>query len=59
MHVGHPKTIDEFEYSDGDIGDIMTACASNTTFLGISGLVKFEKTGDPMKNIRLDQIQGL
>ena len=37
----------------------MTACASNVTFLGVSGLVKFEKSGDPMKNIRLDQIQGM
>ena len=58
MFSGHSKNIEDFEYSDGDIGAIMTSCASNVTFLGVSGIVKFEKSGDPMKNIRLDQIRG-
>ena len=59
MFSGHLKSLDQFEYSDGDIGDIITSCTSNLSFLGVSGNVKFGYYGSPVKNIRLDQIQGL
>ena len=54
---GHPKSLHEFEF-DRDIGDIVTACVYNVSFLGITGQVKFERSGDPMRNIKIDQIQG-
>ena len=56
--LGHPKSLEDFEYSDRDIGDIITSCVYNVSFLGVSGQVKFERTGDPMKNIKIEQIQG-
>lgn len=55
---GHPKTLVEFNYTDEDIGNIVTACVYNVSFLGITGQVKFERSGDPMRNIKIDQIQG-
>ena len=55
---GHPKSLDEFEYSDGDIADIMTACMYNVSFLGITGQVKFDVSGEIQKNIRIEQVQG-
>ena len=36
----------------------MLACLSNQSFTGISGNVKFTLTGDPIKKIRVDQVQG-
>ena len=56
--LGYPKSLEDFEYSDRDIGDIITSCVYNVSFLGVSGQVKFERTGDPMKNIKIEQIQG-
>ena len=56
--LGHPKSLEQFEYSDGDLGDIITSCTSNLSFLGVSGNVKFGSYGSPVKNIKLDQIQG-
>ena len=58
--TGFIKSLDEFNYSDGHIGDIVTACFYNVTFLGVSGNIKFDPTrgGDPMKNIKIDQIRG-
>ena len=58
LFLGHPKSLDQFEYSDGDLGDIITSCTSNLSFLGVSGNVKFGSYGSPVKNIKLDQIQG-
>ena len=55
---GHPKSLDEFEYSDSDIADIMTACMYNVSFLGITGQVKFDVSGEIQKNIRIEQVQG-
>ena len=36
----------------------MLSCLSNQSFTGISGNVKFTLTGDPIKKIRVDQVQG-
>ena len=57
-NVGSPKTIDQFDYSDGEMADMLTSCVRNLSFDGISGHIKFGYYGDPQKNIRLDQIQG-
>ena len=55
---GHGKSLDEFAYSDVDIGDIMTSCTRNVSFLGLSGHVEFDSTGEPTKNVKIDQIQS-
>ena len=55
---GSQKTINQFDYSDREMADIMTSCVSNISFVGISGNVQFGYYSDPEKNIRLDQIQG-
>ena len=55
---GHNKSLDEFSYSDVDIGDIMTSCTRNVSYLGLSGHVEFDSTGEPTKNVKIDQIQS-
>ena len=55
---GHVKSLDQFEYADSDIADIITSCTSNLSFLGLTGQVQFDSSGDPTKNIKIDQIQG-
>lgn len=50
--------MDEFEYSDIDIGDIVTSCTNNVSFLGITGQVKFDRDGQIRKNVRIEQVQG-
>ena len=55
---GHPKSLDQFDYSDSDIADIVTSCTRNLSYLGISGKIKFGYYGNPMKTIKIDQIQG-
>ena len=54
---GSNKSLEDYAY-DREIGDIMLACLSNQSFTGISGNVKFTLTGDPIKKIRVDQVQG-
>ena len=56
---GHSQSLDQFSYSDRDIADITTSCTRNVSFLGITGQVKFDITGEPLKNVKVDQIQGL
>ena len=58
IFIGHPKSVDQFEFSDSDIGDLVTACVYNVSFLGVTGQVKFERSGDPMRNIKIDQVRG-
>ena len=50
--------MEQFNYTDKDIGDIVTACVYNVSFLGITGQVKFAESGDPLRNIKIDQIQS-
>ena len=57
VFLGHPKSLDEYEF-DRDIGDIVTSCVYNVSYLGITGQVRFERSGDPMRNIKIEQIQG-
>lgn len=57
--LGHPKFLEQFEYSDIDIADAMTSCMGNQSFIGISGHVQFGEYGDSIKKLRLDQIQGI
>ena len=57
--TGHPKSVSDFEFSDSDIGDIVTACVHNVSFIGVTGQVKFDISGDPMRNIKIDQVQGI
>ena len=61
MHLfsGHNKSLDEFSYSDVDIGDIMTSCTRNVSYLGLSGHVEFDSSGEPRKNVKIDQIQSM
>ena len=58
LGAGHRKALHEFEYSDGDIGDLITACVYNLSFMGLTGGLSFDTTGEPLKNIKIEQIQG-
>ena len=56
--IGHPKRLEDFQYSDKDIADIISSCLYNISFVGMLGHVKFERSGIPSKNVKLVQIQG-
>ena len=55
---GSNKSLDQFQYSDKDIADTITACASKVSFVGLNGLIEFDKFGDPSINVQISQIQG-
>ena len=55
---GSNKSLDQFQYSDKDIADTITACASKVSFVGLNGLIEFNKFGDPSINVQISQIQG-
>ena len=58
LSLGYNKTLDQFRYSDGDIGDIMKDCLASLNFMGVTGTVRFDETGEPLQNIRIQQVQG-
>ena len=53
------KTLDKFTYDDGDINDIILECMSNVSMLGVIGSISFEGGADPIKNVKIERIQGL
>ena len=55
---GHPKTLDEFTYDDKDINDIIVECMSNTSMVGIQGSIAFGEGGDPIRNVKIERVQG-
>ena len=55
---GHTKTLGQFTYMDADINDVILSCISNMTITGIVGSIAFGNGADPIKNIRLERIQG-
>ena len=55
---GHPKSLDEFTYEDSDINNVILSCMSNISITGIVGGVSFGKGADPIKNIKIERIQG-
>ena len=55
---GYPKSLDEFTYKDLHINDIILSCAGNVSMKGIAGSIHFEQGADPVKNVRIQRIQG-
>ena len=56
--AGHPKSVDEFTYADSDINDVIIACMSNISIIGLSGSLSFGEGADPIKNVKMERIQG-
>ena len=59
LSAGHPKPLEEFEYSDGDIGDLITQSMFDVDFEGILGPMSFDENGDPTRTVLLAQQQGI
>ena len=55
---GHPKSLDQFTYQDKDINDIILSCMSNVSLTGVSGRVLFENGIDPIKDCKVQRVQG-
>ena len=55
---GHPKTLNQFTYNDKDINDIILSCMSNVSMTGITGNIAFGEGSDPIKNVKIERIQG-
>ena len=55
---GHTKTLGQFTYIDADINDVILSCISNMSLTGIVGSIAFGNGADPIKNVRLERIQG-
>ena len=56
--TGHLKSLDEFTYKDSDINEIILSCMANVSMLGLTGSIDFEKGADPIKNVKIERIQG-
>ena len=56
--LGHPKSVDEFTYADSDINDVILACMSNIATIGLSGSMPLGQGADPIKNVKMERIQG-
>ncbi|XP_060600012.1 gamma-aminobutyric acid type B receptor subunit 1-like [Ruditapes philippinarum] len=56
--IGHPKTLDMFEYADRDINDIIFECMGNTSMTGVSGQIVFTEGADPNRIVKMERIQG-
>lgn len=58
VSIGHPTSLERFNYSDGDIGDLMTQSMREVDFQGVLGRMMFDDHGDPTRIIAIDQQQG-
>ena len=50
--------LDEFFYEDRDINQMIMTCLSEVSMTGIIGSIYFEEGGDPIKNVKIERIQG-
>lgn len=57
--IGHPKTLDEFTYSDVDISDILFKCMGNQSIVGLTHNISFRNGDDPEMNAQLERVQGI
>ena len=55
---GHNKTLDEFEYYDADIGQVIFECMGNVSMTGVLGNIAFENGADPIRNVKIEQIRS-
>ncbi|KAK3754479.1 hypothetical protein QZH41_018996, partial [Actinostola sp. cb2023] len=51
------KTLSDFNYQSNDMAAIFTRMVANTSFRGMSGEVEFEKHGDRINNLWIEQLQ--
>ena len=58
INTGHLKTLNQFTYNDRDINDIILSCMSNVSMTGITGNIAFGEGSDPIKNVKIERIQG-
>ena len=58
INSGHLKTLNQFTYNDRDINDIILSCMSNVSMTGITGNIAFGEGSDPIKNVKIERIQG-
>jgi len=56
---GHPKTLDQFNYTDSDITDIMFKCIGNQSIVGLTHNISFKNGNDPVMNGQMERIQGI
>ena len=52
------KSLNEFTYSDYDINEVILSCMANTSIDGLSGTLHFEHGADPIKDVRIQRIEG-
>ncbi|CAK9298893.1 unnamed protein product [Gordionus sp. m RMFG-2023] len=48
----------DFDYANQMIGDLIFQTMSSTKFLGVSGLVSFNKNGDRVGDLQIEQLQN-
>ena len=50
--------MDQFTYDDKDINDVILQCMANVSMTGIVGSISFGEGADPIKNVKIERIQG-
>ena len=56
--IGYPKSLHEFTYQDSEINNVILSCMSNISITGIVGGISFGDGADPIKNVKIERIQG-
>ena len=59
LFQGHPKRLHDFSYKDTDINDVVLSCTANVSMTGVGGRLEFQEgTGDPIKDVKIERIEG-
>lgn len=59
FYLGHPKTLDQFNYTDVDMSNIVFKCMGNQSIIGLTHNVSFRNGEDPEMNAQLERVQSI
>jgi len=55
---GHTKTLDQFEYTDSDINDMVYGCLGTVSFQGAGKQYSFSTDGEIQDDVVVERIQS-
>lgn len=58
MLAGSNKSLEDFTYTDTALGALIHSHMLNVSFQAMKGPVSFDKNGDPISYVTVEQIQG-
>ncbi|XP_048240319.1 gamma-aminobutyric acid type B receptor subunit 1-like [Haliotis rufescens] len=58
IDTGNPKRLEDFAYSDAELGLLIWTKMLNVKYRGVRGQVAFNEKGDPVAMFSIDRIQG-